>query len=168
MFDIFEEIVSNWLFLKGYFVVNNLKVGNNEIDMLAVKVTNGAVVEKIHIEIQCSSDPIGYIGGSKSAKSRNAKQVEEGVVEYIDKKFLSKKTRKTVEKLLGEKYLKWFICGKLKDEFTVAAFKKHKIEVKRIWDIIEEYKMMHKDKKAYLRTAQGNRFNQLLILSQKQ
>ena len=39
--DIFEEVVSNWLFSKGYFVITNLKVGNNEIDLLAIRITKG-------------------------------------------------------------------------------------------------------------------------------
>jgi len=167
MVDIFEEVISNWLFSKGYFVINNLKVGANEIDLLAVKVAKGIITQKIHIEVHCATDPIGYIGGSRSSKKRSEKEIEKGVVEYINKKFLLEKTKGRVELFFGKDYDKWFICGRLKDEFTVEAFEKHKIEVKRIWDILEEYRDMFKNKKSYLGTAQGNRYNQLLLLSQR-
>jgi len=167
MVDLFEEVISNWLFSKGYFVINNLKVGVNEIDLLVAKITKGIIAQRIHIEVQCSSNPIGYIGGSSNAKRRSKEEIEKGVVEYINKKFLSNKIKGTVELFLGKNYDKWLICGRLKDEFTVKAFEKHKIEVKRIWDILEEYKTMFKDKKGYFGTAQGNRYNQLLLLSQK-
>jgi len=115
----------------------------------------------VHIEIQCSSNPVGYIGGSSSAKRRSVNELENGVSQYVDKKFFQKKIKTVVESILGKQYKKWFICGVLKDEQTVDAFKKHNVEVKRIWDILGEYKAMTKDKKTYLGTAQGNRYHQL-------
>ena len=167
MLDIFEEVVSNWLFSKGYFVINNLKVGLKEIDLLAVKIRKGKITEKIHVEVQCSSNPVGYIGGNSSARTRSKEELGKGVGEYINKKFLNNKIEKTVESFFGKNYIKWFICGVLKDESTVSEFEKRGIIVMRIWDIIEEYKGMAKNKKMYLGTAQGNRYNQLLLLSQK-
>lgn len=167
MTDIIEEVVSNWLFSKGYFVINNLKIGVNEIDLLAVKVKDGSMTEKIHIEIQCSSNPVGYIGGSSSAKVRSENELKKGVSEYVQKKFLQRKVIKVVESYFGKGYEKWFICGVLKDECTIDAFKKHNIRVMRIWEILEEYREMSKNKKDYIGTAQGNRYQQLFLLSQK-
>jgi len=167
MTDIIEEVVSNWLVSKGYFVVNNLKIGVNEIDILAIMVKNGNVSEKIHVEVQCSSNPIGYLGGSSSAKKRTEDELKKGVAEYVEKKYLQKKIKSVIESYFGKEYEKWFICGVLKNEDTVDEFKKYKIQVKRIWDIIEEYKAMFKNKKMFHGTAQGNRYHQLFLLSQK-
>ena len=161
MADIIEEVVSNWLISKGYFLINNLKIGVNEMDLLVVKVKNGIIIEKNHIEIQCSSNPIGYIGGSSSARARSENELEEGVTEYVEKKFSQTKIRKVVEAYFGKEYQKWFICGVLKDERTIEAFEKHNIKVIRIWEILEEYLAMSKDRKRYLGTAQGNRYHQL-------
>ena len=166
MTDIIEEVVSNWLFSKGYFVINNLKIGVNEIDLLAVKVKNGLISVKIHIEVQCSSNPIGYIGGSSSAKTRSDSELKKGVSEYVEKKFSQGKIKKVIEYYFGKEYDKWFVCGVLKDERTVETFKKYNIKVIRIWEILKEYKTMSKDKKNYLGTAQGNRYHQLFLLSQ--
>ena len=167
MTDIFEEIVSHWLFSQGYFVINNLKVGVNEIDILAVKIEKGMVVKKLHIEVQCSSNPIGYIGGNSSAKIRSKKEIEQGVNGYVHKKFYSPKIKKVVESLLGDNYDKWFICGVLKDGTTIEIFKKHQIKVKRIWEIIDEFKKAKIGDNKFCGTAQGNRYNQFLLLSEK-
>src|SRR3989344_4127041 len=139
--DIIENIVANWFNSKGYFLIKNLKVGVNEIDILAVKLNNNQKVDDaVHIEVQCSSNPIGYIGGSPSAKRRNISEVELGVVAYIEKKFSDKKIKSVIEKLIGNKYRQMFICGKLKDESTIKYFQKNGIEVVRVWQIFKEIK----------------------------
>jgi hypothetical protein len=164
--DIIEEVISNWFISKGYFVINNLKVGVNEIDLLAVKFKNGIIDQKIHIEVQASSNPIGYIGGSSSAKTRSESQIRTGVRLYIEKKFTQNKIKKVVESYFGKEYEKWFICGALKDERTIQIFEQNQIKVFRVWEILDEYKSIFKNKKNYLGTAQGNRYQQLLVLSQ--
>src|SRR3989344_4665719 len=159
--DIIENIVANWFNSKGYFLIKNLKVGVNEIDILAVKLNNNQKVDdSIHIEVQCSSNPIGYIGGSSSAKKRNASGIESGVAAYIDKKFNNKKIKNVIERLIGNKYRKMFICGKLKDESTIKYFKKNGIKVMRVWQIFKEIKA----NKGECKTSEGNRYHQLLHL----
>mgnify|MGYP001594322883 CR=1 FL=1 len=160
--DIIENIVANWFNSKGYFLIKNLKVGVNEIDILAIKLNNEQKVDdSIHIEVQCSSKPIGYIGGSKSAKKRSASEIKLGVMTYIDKKFNKKKIKNVIEKLIGNKYRKMFICGRLKDESTIKYFEKNGIEVMRVWQIFKEIKV---NKEEY-KTGEGNRYHQLLHLN---
>lgn len=67
--DLIENIIGSWLNSKGYFLIQNLKIGVNEVDTLAIKLDKDKKIkDAIHVEIQCSSHPIGYIGGSSSAK----------------------------------------------------------------------------------------------------
>ncbi|MBI2049856.1 MAG: hypothetical protein HYT35_00135 [Candidatus Staskawiczbacteria bacterium] len=160
--DIIENIVANWFNSKGYFLIKNLKIGVNEIDILAVKLNNDQKVgDAIHIEIQCSSNPIGYIGGSSSAKRRNVSEIKLGVASYIDRKFNNKKIRNVIERLIGNKYRKMFICGKLKYENTIKYFEKDGIEVMRVWQIFKETKT----NKGKYKTGEGNRYHQLLYLN---
>lgn len=64
--DVFEEVVASWLQTKGYFIVNNVKYGNNqEIDILATKVGKDLV---IHLEVSCSSNPVGILGIKKAGE----------------------------------------------------------------------------------------------------
>jgi len=159
--DLIEHIVGSWFNAKGYFVIQNLKVGVYEVDLLAVKLNNQKVEDAIHVEIQCSSNPIGYIGGTSSAKKRSSKEVEAGVQAYIDKKFEYPKTKAVIQSLLGDSYRKMFICGKLKDEATLDYFSKHGIEVLRVWQLFDDLKQNHSE----FKTSTWNRYQQLLDLA---
>lgn len=160
--DIIENIVAGWFNSKGYFLIKNLKVGVNEVDILAVRLDdNQKVNDAIHIEVQCSSNPIGYIGGTPSAKKRDASEVEVGVVAYIDKKFNNPKITGVIKSLIGNKYRKMFICGKLKEEETIKYFEKNGIKVMRVWQIFKDIKTNEEKYK----TGEGNRYHQLLHLN---
>ena len=160
--DIIENIVASWFSSKGYFLIKNLKIGVNEVDILAIRLdSNQKVDDAVHIEVQCSSNPIGYIGGSPSAKRRNISEVELGVVAYIEKKFSDKKIKSVIEKLIGNKYRQMFICGKLKDESTIKYFQKNGIEVVRVWQVFKEIKA----NAGGYKTSEGNRYHQLLHLN---
>jgi Holliday junction resolvase-like predicted endonuclease len=160
--DIIENIVANWFNSKGYFLIKNLKVGVNEIDILAIRLNSDQKInDAVHIEVQCSSNPIGYIGGTPSAKKRDASEVELGVAAYIEKKFNNKKITDVIKNLVGNKYRKMFICGKLKEEDTVKYFEKNGIMVKRVWEIFKEIK----NNAGEYKTGEGNRYHQLLHLN---
>ena len=97
-----EEIVEEWLNRNGYFTIRGIKIGVNEIDLLAIKI-NGSKIEARHIEVQASSNPISYLcplskrlrkktGRSpQSTKLRSVKEVEESVNEWLEKKYYQKK-----------------------------------------------------------------------------
>jgi hypothetical protein len=49
-----KEIVDFWLNRKGYFTLNNLKSGNKDIGILALKFKEGVLTHIMHVEIFCS------------------------------------------------------------------------------------------------------------------
>ena len=49
-----KEVVNFWLNRKGYFTVNNLKSGNKDIGILALKFDNGSLTNIMHVEVSCS------------------------------------------------------------------------------------------------------------------
>jgi len=49
-----KEVVNFWLNRKGYFTVNNLKSGNKDIGILALKFDKGTLTNIMHVEINCS------------------------------------------------------------------------------------------------------------------
>ena len=50
-----EELVEEWLNRQGYFTIRGAKVGVGEMDLLAVKPTDGGV-ECRHVEVQASTN----------------------------------------------------------------------------------------------------------------
>mgnify|MGYP001620184196 CR=1 FL=1 len=49
-----KEVVNFWLNRKGYFTVNNLKSGNRDIGILALKFDKGTLTNIMHVEVSCS------------------------------------------------------------------------------------------------------------------
>jgi hypothetical protein len=49
-----KEIVNFWLNSKGYFTINNLKSGNKDIGILALKYDKGGLKRAVHIDVFCS------------------------------------------------------------------------------------------------------------------
>ena len=97
-----EELVEEWLNRQGYFTIRGVKVGVGEMDLLAVKPTDGAV-ECRHVEVQASTNAISYVAGltkrlrettgraANSAKQRTREEQEECVAAWVQKKFLDPK-----------------------------------------------------------------------------
>src|SRR5712692_3971350 len=80
-----EEIVQEWLNRKGYFTIRGIKLGNHEIDILAVRVSNKKV-ECRHVEVQVSHRPVAYVTDS-SPKNKTPEQLRNCVDKWIQKKF---------------------------------------------------------------------------------
>ena len=56
-----EEIVEEWLNRQGYFTIRGIKMGVQEIDLLAVKWQIDGKAECRHVEVQASMRPVSYI-----------------------------------------------------------------------------------------------------------
>ena len=133
-----EEIVEYWLNNQGFFCMRGIKLGNQEIDFLAVREIDGAL-ECWHVEVTVSFRPIGYIGGGNSAKKRNKKETELGVKEYIQKKFSSPKKLETRRKILPDVDWKYvLVCAEVKHEIELEYFKYNGVRVYRYADVISE------------------------------
>lgn len=81
-----EQLVEEWLNRRGFFTMRGIKCGVDEIDLLAVR-ENPQGIERWHVEVQISFNPIGYIGGGSNAKRRNPAEVQTGVEQWVEKKF---------------------------------------------------------------------------------
>jgi hypothetical protein len=55
-----EEIVEEWLNRNGYFTIRGIKLGVQEIDLLALAV-RGTTIEARQIEVQVSVRPVSYL-----------------------------------------------------------------------------------------------------------
>jgi len=49
-----KEVVNFWLNRKGYFTISNLKSGNKDIGLLALKFDDGELKQIMHLEVNCS------------------------------------------------------------------------------------------------------------------
>ncbi len=133
--DVFEEIVASWLQSNGFFMMNNIKYGNNqEIDILATKkaVTN----EVIHIEVTCSSNPLSLLGTTEHGE----KDYENCTEKYLQKKYLNDSVIKKIKEITDNNIMinRWFIHAKLKESKQLEMFKRKGIKTIHIHNIVKE------------------------------
>lgn len=133
-----EQLVEEWLNSNNFFTIRGIKLGNDEIDLLAYRNINGKD-EHWHIEAQISYRPIGYVGGNGSAKKRTPQEVKQGVKEWVEKKFTSDKKvqkRKSIAPKADWKF--YFVYGELKDATELDYIKKMGVQPIAYRQILEE------------------------------
>ena len=121
----------------GYFVIQGKKVGNNEIDLLAIRLdANNNIIKRLHVEVQISVNPVGVLRSSSKFKKTLNDPIA-AVQDYIDKKFNNPKTIKVINKIFGDHpYCKVFVYGNLKAPGQLKVFKDNKIKTIFISNLI--------------------------------
>ena len=142
-----EEIVEEWLNRQGYFTIRGIKIGVQEIDLLAVKWKSDGVVECRHLEVQASMRPVTYISrvpkglqltgrAANSAKERGSAELKEGVGEWIEKKFYGKKKVRAMQSLHQGPWSRELVINRVKSEDEVSLIKEHNVKILRLADIV--------------------------------
>lgn len=158
-----EEIVEYWLNNKGFFCMRGVKTGLGEIDFLAIR-PNQEGFECWQVEVTVSFRPIGYIGGNTSAKRRAPSEVDEGVEQYIHKKFTAEnKVSKREQILPGNEWQFILVCAEVRHDAELELFADKGVKVFRYVDILEELNAS----KAQVNSTAGN-IVEILRYMQKQ
>jgi hypothetical protein len=143
-----EQLAEEWLNRKGYFTIRGAKVGNGEIDLLAVRFQE-AQVECCHYEVQSSLRPVSYIcptpkslrqegKSAYNAKRRPLDEIKKSVSEWVNKKFNNDAISKARKKLWPGKWRLGFIVGNVKHPEELDFIGKSGIEIIRIANIIKD------------------------------
>ena len=145
-----EEVVEEWLNRNGYFTIRGIKVGVDEIDILAIKPLPSGRHECRHIEIQLSVNPISYITkvpkalqkergvGPHNAKKRGDEELAQGVREWIAAKFDQPRKIEIRQSLCPGNWSRELVVGNVKHEEEIALFKQSGISVHRLSDVLSE------------------------------
>lgn len=142
-----EEIVEEWLNRQRFFTIRGIRLGVNEMDILAIR-RDGSDWDLRHYEVQASINPVGYITSvpmavqraegraSGSAKLRNDKELQTGVREWIGKKFNLAKKADTRDKLCRGNWSFHLVVGEVRYEKELEVFERSGVEVTRLSEII--------------------------------
>ena len=76
-----EEVVEEWLNRQVIFTIRGIRLGNDEIDILAINSKHGRL-ERRHIEVQVAINPTAYI-----SKVTKAIQKKHGIRPNSAKKY---------------------------------------------------------------------------------
>lgn len=143
-----EEIVEEWLNRQGYFTIRGIRLGVNEIDLIAVQSRESDPAECRHIEVQASMRPVSYIskvpkaarrsGRAPNSAARSDQEIVDGVAEWVDGKFFSTKKRSLIESLWPGQWSSELVINNVKSEREVKQIESHGVRILRLQDIVRE------------------------------
>ena len=144
-----EEIVEEWLNRKGFFTIRGIKLGVQEIDLLALGYFKNEIICR-HVEVQASTSPMGYLvplpkeiqkasgRGPHNAKTRTEEEIRVGAEEWISKKFHHEKKERLRNKLFSGTWTLELVIHHMKHEEELKYLEERGIIIHRLDDIIDE------------------------------
>ncbi len=163
-----EEIVEEWLNRQGYFTIRGIKMGVQEIDLLAVKWQADGKAECRHLEVQASMRPVSYIsqvpkeqqktGRAADSAKRSDEELIQGVAEWVEKKFRRPDKKTLMAKLWGGEWSSELVVNVVKAEKELELIANHDIKIHRLGEIISELAT----KSFVIRSASGADFVDLI------
>tara|TARA_R110000823_G_scaffold191696_2_gene323220 strand:+ start:1015 stop:1554 length:540 start_codon:yes stop_codon:yes gene_type:complete len=164
-----EEIVEEWLNRQGYFTIRGIRLGVNEVDLVAVKFSEGQEVLCRHIEVQASMRPVSYIskvpkaarktGRAPNSAARSEEELVEGVAEWVEGKFFAAKKRALMQTLCNGDWSSELVINNVKSEKEVGLISERGITIHRLSDIVLE---LNDSSKFPIKSAAGSDFIDLL------
>ncbi len=126
-----EVVVEEWLNRQGYFTIRGVKLGYDEIDLLAIRVCPDGSLERRHIEVQASVRPISYISRvprqvqketckAANSASRTEDELKIGVDEWVEKKFHKPSKRLLLQSLGNGTWTSELVVNETKSKEEVA------------------------------------------------
>jgi hypothetical protein len=141
-----EEIVEEWLNRQGYFTIRGIKMGVQEIDLLAVKLQADGKAECRHIEVQVSMRPVSYIsrvpkeeqkaGRAANSVKRSGEELNQGVAEWVEKKFRRSDKKALMAKLWIGAWSSELVVNIVKSEEELKLIAGCGIKILRLNEIV--------------------------------
>jgi hypothetical protein len=144
-----EVVVEEWLNRQGYFTIRGVKLGNDEIDILAIRPLSNGNIERRHLEVSASTNPISHFsplpksvrkatGRAVSAKKRSPEILAEAVLDWVDKKYRKPNKLQLLHALGEGDWSKEFVIHKVKYLEEIALIRGYGIKILHLADIIKE------------------------------
>ena len=174
MSQLAEEIVEEWLNRQGYFTIRGLKLGIDEIDLLAIRPRQDGSLECRHIEVQASSRPISYIcrvpkqvqkatGRAAHSVKRSHDELRVGVKEWVEKKYLKANKLELMAQLAPGAWTKELVVHQVKLEDELGLICSHGVEIHRLATIVDDL-----GKQGVVQSASGGDLLELVQLGSSQ
>jgi hypothetical protein len=145
-----EEIVEEWLNRDGWFTIRGIKIGVDEIDILAIKPKVNDIQCR-HLEVQASFNPVSYLTkvpkarrrpgqGAGSAKHRTDEELRECVREWVRQKFDHPKKAKQRKQLFDGPWTRELVVHNLKHPEELKLIREAGITVHNLSGVIASFR----------------------------
>jgi len=153
-----EQIVQEWLTRQNYFTMRGVKLGYDEIDLLAIRRLMSGEWEHKHIEVQVSLRPVSYISPlsairqqefginkARSAAKRSDEQLKLSISDWVTNKFKSPKKANLRKKLTNSEEWKFaFVHGIVKESKELQYIQELGVEIIPIAKILTDLQNQEK------------------------
>jgi len=139
-----EEIVQEWLNRQGFFTMRGVRLGHNEVDLLAVGQMEGGVVCR-HVEVQVSFDPINYISGSRKVGKKYQLDKPADVRAWVERKYGLDKTLQMRQSLWAGEWTRELVVHNLRknDEAELKLIEGEGVIIHRFGQVVQELRKDH-------------------------
>ena len=145
-----EEIVEEWLNRDGWFTIRGIKMGVDEIDILAIKPKPEGVKCR-HVEVQASFNPVSYLTkvpkdkrqpgqAAGSAKQRSDEELRDCVQAWVRQKFDHPKKFKQRKELFDGVWTRELVVHNLKHPEELDLIRKAGITVHNLSEVIASFR----------------------------
>ena len=167
-----EKVVEEWLNRQGYFTIRGIRLGVQEIDLLAFSPHDKRPPQCRHVEVQVSTNPISYISkvpketqrarhiGPDNAAKRTVAELRQGIAEWIAKKFGHPKKVELLNRLFPGEWSRELVVNAVKHPDELDMFREAGITVLHLKDIVDD--LAHTD--TLIQAAAGNDLFNLMQL----
>ena len=163
-----EEIVEEWLNRDGWFTIRGIKIGVEEMDILALRPTPEGIQCR-HIEVQASFNPVSYLTRASkaqrlagraagSAKFRTEAELRECIKEWVHKKFDHPKKVKQRRDLYDGSWTRELVVHNLRYAEEKKLIRESGITVHELTEVIASLR----DRKTIVPRAAGSDFIELV------
>lgn len=168
-----EELVEEWLNRQGYFTIRGVKIGVDEIDLLAIRYDSSGKPECRHIEVQASMRPISYISripknhlkegqAATSAATRTPDILQAGVKEWVHKKYHKPKKVDVIKNLFpSQNWKSELVVNNVKSQEELAYIEGEGITLIPLSQVIRELN----ENNFQIQSASGADFADLIHLA---
>jgi len=132
-----EIVVEEWLNRQGYFTIRGIKVGNDEIDLLAVRLLAGETIERRHIEVQASTKPNGYIT-RRSANRCTPDELQASVEDWIAKKYTKPNKLQILESIGHGAWTRELVIHNVRWQEEVDLIRQRGVQIVRLSTIVDD------------------------------
>ena len=146
-----ETLVEEWLNRRGGFTVRGAKAGLLEMDLLAVRHTEGAQPEAVHYEVQASTGPISWMTrwtpelqrkhgiGPNNARRRTDEEMSACVEAWIGKKFRDDRVEGARRRLWPDAEWRFaLVHGVVRHPEELPAIESHGVEIIDLSVVMDE------------------------------
>jgi hypothetical protein len=143
-----EEIVEEWLNRNGYFTIRGIKIGNDEIDILAIRPLSNGLHDCRHVEVQVSINPISYITkvpaairkatgvAPHNAKKRERGELLDGVREWVAAKFDQPRKSELKKRLCPGTWTRELVIGTIRHEDEAELLMQAGVMIHRLGNLV--------------------------------